>query len=97
MVRTRAVLACSTSHFSNYIGLLNSGRTLNDEGEEDADGIPEYTYSGVRARFVGFEAQDHWKLGESAYGKNLPWNCRATTPAPPTWTPAKPCLLRRCA
>ncbi|MBK5536821.1 TonB-dependent receptor [Pseudomonas sp. TH07] len=57
------------SHFSNYIGLLGSGRTLNDEGEEDADGIPEYTYSGVRARFVGFEAQDRWQLGESAYGK----------------------------
>lgn len=57
------------SHFSNYIGLLGSGRTLNDEGEEDADGIPEYTYSGVRARFVGFEAQDRWHLGESAYGK----------------------------
>ena len=56
------------SHFSNYIGLLGTGRTLNDEGEPDASGIPEYTYSGVRARFVGFEAKDHWKLGESAYG-----------------------------
>jgi len=57
------------SHFSNYIGLLGTGRTLNDEGQEDAAGIPEYRYSGVRARFAGFEAQDHWKLGESAYGK----------------------------
>ncbi|MGV6957060.1 TonB-dependent receptor [Pseudomonas chlororaphis] len=57
------------SHFSNYIGLLGSDRTLNDEGEEDAGGMPEYTYSGVRARFAGIEAQDHWKLGESAYGK----------------------------
>ena len=57
------------SHFSNYIGLLGSGRTLNDEGEEDAGGIPEYKYSGVRARFAGFEAQDHIKLGEGAYGK----------------------------
>lgn len=57
------------SHFSNYIGLLGTGRTLNDEGEADADGIPEYTYSGVRARFTGFEAKDHWTLGESAYGK----------------------------
>ena len=57
------------SHFSNYIGLLGTGRTLNDEGEPDANGIPEYTYSGVRARFTGFEASDHWKLGESAYGK----------------------------
>jgi iron complex outermembrane receptor protein len=57
------------SHFSNYIGLLGTGRTLNDEGEEDADGIPEYTYSGVRARFSGIEAQDRWNLGENAYGK----------------------------
>lgn len=56
------------SHFSNYIGLLGSGRTLNDEGAEDPDGIPEYTYSGVRARFTGFEAKDHWKLGETRYG-----------------------------
>ena len=57
------------SHFSNYIGLLGTGRTLNDDGVPDADGIPEYIYSGVRARFTGFEAKDHWKLGESAYGK----------------------------
>ncbi|WEK08948.1 MAG: TonB-dependent receptor [Candidatus Pseudomonas colombiensis] len=57
------------SHFSNYIGLLGSGRTLDEDGEEDANGIPEYTYSGVRARFAGIEAQDHWTLGESAYGK----------------------------
>ena len=56
------------SHFSNYIGLLGSGRTLNDEGEDDADGIPEYTYSGVRARFAGLEAQDHWKLAQTRYG-----------------------------
>ncbi|MET0613713.1 MAG: TonB-dependent receptor [Pseudomonas caspiana] len=56
------------SHFSNYIGLLSTGRTLNDDGEEDADGIPEYNYSGVRARFSGVEAQDHWKLGENQYG-----------------------------
>jgi iron complex outermembrane receptor protein len=56
------------SHFSNYIGLLGTGRTLNDEGEEDADGIPEYTYSGVRARFAGLEAQDHWKLAQTRYG-----------------------------
>lgn len=56
------------SHFSNYIGLLSSGRVLNDEGEPDPDGIPEYNYSGVRARFSGFEAQDHWKLGQNQYG-----------------------------
>ena len=57
------------SHFSNYIGLLGSGRRLNDEGEADPDGIPEYTYSGVRARFSGIEAQDRWTLAENAYGK----------------------------
>src|SRR5450830_127823 len=57
------------SHFSNYIGLLGTGRTLNDDGQDDPNGIPEFKYSGVRARFTGFEAQDHWKLGESTYGK----------------------------
>lgn len=57
------------SHFSNYIGLLGSGRTLDEDGEVDAGGIPEYTYSGVRARFSGIEAQNHWTLGENAYGK----------------------------
>lgn len=56
------------SHFSNYIGLLGSGRNLDEDGEVAADGIPEYTYSGVRARFSGIEAQDHWTLGENAYG-----------------------------
>ncbi len=56
------------SHFSHYIGLLGTGRTLNDDGEEDADGIPEYTYSGVRARFAGLEAQDHWNLAQTRYG-----------------------------
>lgn len=56
------------SHFSNYIGLLATGRTLDDEGEESADGIPEYGYSGVRARFTGIEAQDRWKLAETPYG-----------------------------
>ena len=34
----------------------------------DADGIPEYTYSGVRARFSGIEAQGHWALGENESG-----------------------------
>lgn len=57
------------SHFSNYIGLLSTGRNLDDDGVEAADGIPEYTYSGVRARFAGIEAKDHWTLGENAYGK----------------------------
>ncbi|NBA94544.1 TonB-dependent receptor [Pseudomonas sp. R5(2019)] len=57
------------SHFSDYIGLLGSGRTLDEDGEESADGIPEFLYSGVRARFAGIEAQDHWRLAENAYGK----------------------------
>jgi len=57
------------SHFSNYIGLLSTGRNLDDEGAESADGIAEYTYSGVRARFAGVEAKEHLSLGENAYGK----------------------------
>jgi iron complex outermembrane receptor protein len=57
------------SRFSNYIGLLSTGRNLDDEGAESAAGIPEYTYSGVKARFAGIEAKDHWTLGENTYGK----------------------------
>lgn len=57
------------SHFFNYIGLLATGRTLNEEGVEDSSGMPEYTYTGVRARFVGVEAQEHWDFLENAYGK----------------------------
>jgi iron complex outermembrane receptor protein len=57
------------SHFSNYIGLLSTGRNLDDEGAESVNGIEEYTYSGVRARFAGVEAKDHWTLGENAYGE----------------------------
>ncbi|WP_407364401.1 TonB-dependent receptor (plasmid) [Pseudomonas luteola] len=61
------------SRFSNYIGLLGSGRYLNEEGEvvapNDDEALPEYLYSGVRADFWGIEAQDHWTLAETPYGR----------------------------
>ena len=51
------------SRFSNYIGLMNTGRTAG-EGEE---ALPEYAYTGVRARFVGVEASGTVRLmGPSA-------------------------------
>lgn len=58
------------SRFSNYIGLVRSGRALTAEGEEtiasDADGLPEYRYQGVRAHFYGLEASGTLRLwGES--------------------------------
>ncbi|OLS64804.1 TonB-dependent receptor [Pseudomonas putida] len=68
------------SHFRNYIGLLSSGelREGHDHGDDDHDhdhdhdhdggDIPEYLYSGVRARFYGIEAQDRWQLLENRYG-----------------------------
>ncbi|KQQ49946.1 TonB-dependent receptor [Pseudomonas sp. Leaf127] len=60
------------SRFSNYIGLLGSGRFLNDDGEEvaasDDDALPEYLYSGVKADFWGLEAQDLWRLAQTPYG-----------------------------
>lgn len=60
------------SRFSNYIGLLGSGRYLDEDGQEvapsDADALPEYLYSGVKADFWGVEAQDHWRLAQTAYG-----------------------------
>lgn len=65
------------SHFSNYIGLLASGKLreghehehehADDHDHADAD-VPEYLYRGVRARFYGVEAQDRWQLLENAYG-----------------------------
>ncbi len=60
------------SHFSNYIGLLGTGHTHDDHGHGhdhgEADGLPEYRYTGVRARFSGIEAQDHWTLAQNRYG-----------------------------
>ncbi|MFJ4372080.1 TonB-dependent receptor [Pseudomonas japonica] len=68
------------SHFRNYIGLLASGevREGHDHDHDDeahdhdhehaAEGVPEYLYRGVRARFYGIEAQDRWQLLENRYG-----------------------------
>ena len=54
------------SRFSNYIGLVRSGRTLTVEGEEtvpsDPNGLPEFSYQGVRARFYGLEASGTVRL-----------------------------------
>ena len=60
------------SRFSNYIGLLASGRYRDEEGEvvaaDNDEALPEYLYSGVRADFYGVEAQDRIHLLESPYG-----------------------------
>ncbi|SDN94771.1 TonB-dependent receptor [Pseudomonas jinjuensis] len=60
------------SRFSNYIGLLASGRHRDEEGEvvdaDDEEALPEFLYSGVRAEFYGVEAQDRIHLLESPYG-----------------------------
>ncbi|MFR0674817.1 TonB-dependent receptor [Enterobacterales bacterium AW_CKDN230030176-1A_HGKHYDSX7] len=54
------------SHFRNYIGLIGTGNLR--EGEED-EGLPEYAYEGVRARFYGVEVQDRWQLLDNRYGR----------------------------
>lgn len=60
------------SRFSNYIGLLASGRYRDEEGAvvaaDSDEALPEYLYSGVRAEFYGVEAQDRIHLLESPYG-----------------------------
>ncbi|WP_437882255.1 TonB-dependent receptor [Pseudomonas sp. LRF_L74] len=60
------------SRFSNYIGLLGSGRYLDEDGQEvaagDDEALPEYLYSGVKAEFWGVEAQDLWRLAQTPYG-----------------------------
>jgi len=64
--------------FRNYIGLLATGNTfgqelgnlnpadLNGDGVDDADPdnkiLPEFAYTGVRARFVGLEASGNIRL-----------------------------------
>lgn len=71
-----------THQFSNYIALLATGRTFgqanralnpvdaNGDGVDDNDPnnkiLPEQAYTGVRARFVGFEASGNVRLHEGA-------------------------------
>ncbi|MCP1622680.1 TonB-dependent receptor [Pseudomonas nitroreducens] len=61
------------SRFSNYIGLLASGRYRDEEGAvvdaSDDEALPEYLYSGVKADFYGVEAQDRIHLLDSPYGR----------------------------
>lgn len=61
------------SDFSNYIGLIGTGRYLDEEGDEvaadDDEALPEYRYDGVKAEFYGVEAQDRWHLTQGAYGR----------------------------
>ena len=48
------------SRFSNFIGLLPTGRTLG------ADALPEYAYEGVRARLRGVEASGQSRVLQGA-------------------------------
>ena len=73
--------------FKNYIGLLASGRTfgkdnralnpvdLNGDGIDDNNPdntiLPEFAYTGVRARFVGFEASGNIRLIEGVSSLDL--------------------------
>ncbi|MET0541986.1 MAG: TonB-dependent receptor, partial [Variovorax sp.] len=54
------------TRFSNYIGLNATGRDVDESGNVvepgSADGLPEYAYRGVPARFVGFEASGTQRL-----------------------------------
>jgi iron complex outermembrane receptor protein len=63
-------LSAYETRFSNYIGLVRSGNYLTAEGAPrsaaDPDGLPEYRYQGIRARFYGLEASGTMRLlGES--------------------------------
>ncbi|MDR1969134.1 MAG: TonB-dependent receptor [Burkholderiaceae bacterium] len=46
----RFAVTAYASHYGNYLALLPTGATRG------ADDLPEYAYSGVKARFVGAEA-----------------------------------------
>ncbi len=73
--------------FKNYIGLLATGNTygqengalnpadLDGDGADDNDPdnklLPEFAYTGVRARFVGLEASGNIRLVEGASNLDL--------------------------
>ncbi|MBB3179026.1 TonB-dependent receptor [Variovorax sp. Sphag1AA] len=54
------------TRFSNYIGLNATGNVRGEDGEvnpSDSDNtLPEYAYTGVRARFTGLEASGTLRL-----------------------------------
>ncbi|SEA44788.1 TonB-dependent receptor [Variovorax sp. YR216] len=54
------------TRFSNYIGLNATGNVRGEDGEVNPaasdETLPEYAYTGVRARFTGLEASGTWRL-----------------------------------
>lgn len=54
------------SEYQNYIGLLGTNQCRNDEGDlsscASGGALPEYDYSGVRARIYGFELSGLWPV-----------------------------------
>ena len=55
------------SNFSHYIGLARTGDVLSEDGERNptaagVDTLPEYRYSGMRARFYGIESSGTVRL-----------------------------------
>lgn len=54
----RFAVTAFASHFANYIGLMSTGREMAGEDEP----LPEFAYTGVRARFVGLEASGTVRL-----------------------------------
>ncbi|MFC5520907.1 TonB-dependent receptor [Polaromonas jejuensis] len=65
--------------FRNYIGLLATGNTRDQEDgtlnpvdvNPDSKILPEFAYTGVRARFVGLEASGNIRLIEGASSLDL--------------------------
>ncbi len=89
------------SRFSNYIGLLASGRYRDEEGAVvdagDDEALPEYLYSGVRPTSTASRRRTASTCWTAPTAASI-WNCPATTPAPRTRTPAKRCRASpRCA
>ena len=71
----RFAVTAFASRYGNYIGLAPTGRTVED--------LPEYAYTGVKARFTGLEASGTVRLlgaqgvaGDSAGGSVLDLDLR---------------------
>ena len=62
-------LTAFQSRFANFIGLLGTG----EEEVVDGETFPVLMYSGVRAKFSGFEASGQWRLMQSAGTLDLTW------------------------
>jgi iron complex outermembrane receptor protein len=90
---TRANFGAYVTEFSNFIGLIQDGEVVEataDNGTDfvagqvcngsthaDAECVPKYNFSGIKARLYGLEADGRFPLASGLFGKasqlNMDW------------------------